>query len=160
MRSTPIQKFIIVVLTLLVAVGVIVAVSFKKESPAEIFNGDPASPQTFPPPDIPAQKRISVGDVEVENFIREAEVVNARGDLSLASGEGYAILYFPESKSFTISILSSPFETYKEAAEREFVELLGTGTSELCRLDVAITTPRFANPEEAGSVYGLSFCRQ
>lgn len=84
--------------------------------------------------------------------------INSQGDLLFLENENYKIVYLPNFTQYNISILSSPFNYYREQAEKEFLSLFGINQQQACSLNVVITTPRFANPEESGKEYMLSFC--
>ena len=70
----------------------------------------------------------------------------------------YVIQYTPSSDSFLIVINSSPFNEQRAKAENEFLDTLNISRQEACTLDVSITTPQWANPNETGTIHRLSFC--
>jgi hypothetical protein len=88
------------------------------------------------------------------------KTINKSGDFSLnVQSENYSIIYFPKNKSFNISITASPFERIRRQAENDFLKKMGPDEQFICSLNVVITTPRFANPDQAGRNYPLSFCQ-
>lgn len=118
------------------------------------------TPQPTPKLVVPDSDKIEVSETRVNNFYKDAKVINAEGDLRLQSADkSYSIIYFPKSEQFNISIVKAPFQEIRMTAEEDFVNKMGVDKDELCNLDVVVTTPRFANPEEAGTVYKLSFCQ-
>jgi hypothetical protein len=109
----------------------------------------------------PSAKTIELprAGVRVNNFYKRIVVrTNPEGDTIVVDDSGYQIIFMPKSEQFLISILGSPFEKVRKEAEEELLHILGIGRADACRLDVKITTPRFANPAQAGKNFGLSFC--
>jgi cytoskeletal protein RodZ len=94
----------------------------------------------------------------IEKIDKEAEKVPATNDYIVEETKDFAIDYYDEDKGFLIVILGSPFEEKKRDAEKTFLENLDITEEEACKLKVEITTPMYANPDEAGGVYSLSFC--
>ncbi len=101
--------------------------------------------------------KIKISDVWVNNFLKEGKN-NKDLFISLIRNEDYHIFYIPNKQSFTISITGRGFKDLRVKAEEEFLKILGVSQTEACRLNVHITTPSFANPNEAGKIYSLSFC--
>ena len=96
---------------------------------------------------------------KISQLSEQAEILNENGDLLLKPEEkNYKIIYFPETQQFNISIVSSPFDQVRKTAEEDFFQMMGPDRDFVCGLSVVITTPRFANPNQAGSLYKLSFC--
>lgn len=60
--------------------------------------------------------------------------------------------------AYLISIVQSPFEEVRLKAEAFFLEKLNIDKEAACKLKVNITTMRFANPNQAGQTFPLSFC--
>lgn len=71
----------------------------------------------------------------------------------------YSITANKDSSYYKILITKSPFQQYRLEAEQKFLEQLNITKEKACGLDVEITTPRFANPDQAGQIYKLSFCQ-
>jgi len=88
------------------------------------------------------------------------EVINKQGDTILFENNDFQIVWLAQSNSYTISILSSPFAEIRSQAEQKLGEVLNKSPQDLCLFNVTVTTPNFANPDEAGNEYGLSFCDQ
>lgn len=70
----------------------------------------------------------------------------------------YQISYFPLSNNYLISITGSPFEQYRQEAEKAFVKQQNLSPAELCKLDVTVATSYITNPKESEKNYKLSFC--
>ncbi|MEX2008369.1 MAG: hypothetical protein WD850_02700 [Candidatus Spechtbacterales bacterium] len=82
------------------------------------------------------------------------------GDMKFPDRVGYKILYFQETKRFQITITDPPFDEFRQAAEQDFLRVLDINEQQACRLDVTIRTPLYANPNLAGQVFFLSFCKE
>lgn len=110
--------------------------------------------------EIPKSKFLTINEVELENFYNNKKTdINARGDALIKDTGDAHIIFFNETESFLISILESPFEVKRREAEQEFLETMSLTEEEACKLNVEITTPLFANPDEAGKIFRLSFCK-
>ncbi len=72
--------------------------------------------------------------------------------------KNFQIAKIASTGEYQISILGSPFATYRTQAENAFLVLLKISKEEACKLNVTIGTPYFANPDESGKIYPLSFC--
>ena len=88
------------------------------------------------------------------------EVINKQGDTILFENDDFQITWLAQTDSYIISVNNSPFETYRQQAEQKFIEILSRPTQALCRLTVSVVTPYFANPDESGIEYFLSFCQK
>lgn len=129
-----------------------------------ILNSQPSPlPQTPPLPTvIPANpqilNRVDIQGVSVNNFIETSKTIEETGEVFAAEKDDYVIIYHKDVEDFLLNVLSSPFESIKLEAEADFLKTLGITKIEACRLNVVIKTPRFANPDQAGKDFGLSFC--
>ncbi len=103
------------------------------------------------------EEKIKISGVWVNNFLKEKNL--QKDYITLIQNENYHIFFIPSQEEFTISITSSPFEEQKKKAEEEFIKILGIDKVSSCKLKVGITTPSFVNPENAGVIYKLSFCK-
>jgi hypothetical protein len=106
---------------------------------------------------IPTGEKITASGKIVENFFKKGSI-NPRGDVLISNTKDYQINYFSKEDQFLISIIGRPFETARKPAEREFLTALNIDEETACDMNVIITTPNFANPNEAGKSYPLSFC--
>lgn len=105
-----------------------------------------------------AGDKITVGDVTTNNFYKQGKEADKQGDWLIVDKPEYQILYFEANSSFLISILKSPFPTVRPKAEAGFLTALAISKVDACKLNVTLTTPSFANPNESGKSYKLSFC--
>lgn len=80
------------------------------------------------------------------------------GEQLVLETEKFQIIYFSETESFLITILQSPFSSYRAEAEQAFLKELSINEKQACSLTVTIVTPAFVSPEHAGVEYPLSFC--
>jgi hypothetical protein len=83
---------------------------------------------------------------------------NPQGDQIIVEDPRFHITYYPKFKQYSISVLGSPFEENRQIAENELIKQTGFDKDTLCTMGIDITTPLFANPNEAGKIYPLSFC--
>lgn len=77
----------------------------------------------------------------------------------LADKEAYQITFHDNTQSFLITVYGSPFDWARLAAEQEFLSLTGLAKEPACQVKVTVATPYFANPEQSGEIFGLSFCK-
>ena len=157
------KKIIIVLIVLILLTLTFFLIKDRKTQETEtIFEKNIPSEETSSSVLLPTNSQnsstITISGVKMKDFYKSDPKVNERGDVTLADEEGFDILYFSKENSFLISILGSPFESVRIDGEREFLNLLNINETEACKLDVAITTPLFANRNEAGKIYKLSFC--
>lgn len=99
-----------------------------------------------------------ISGIRMRDFTKIPQRILSNGHLLVTDTRTYQLFYYPESQAFLISILSSPFESVRRQAEEAFVGQLDISQQDACRLKVNVTTPSFANPQEAGKIYPLSFC--
>lgn len=124
----------------------------------------PPSPQpptpspTIVPPKPQILNRVNIQGVSVNNFLETSRTIEETGEVFIAEKPEYAIVYHKSNGSFLISILSAPFETIRQNAEEDFLQILGIDKTSACKLDVVVGTPYFANPDNSGIIYPLSFC--
>ena len=107
----------------------------------------------------PTGEKITASGKIMDNFFKKS-IVNKRGDALITNTKDYQITYFSKEDQFLISILSSPFETNRKQAERQFLTDLNIDEKSACNINVIINTPNYANPNEAGTNYTLSFCKK
>jgi hypothetical protein len=80
-------------------------------------------------------------------------------DTTLKHNVYYQIYYIKSEDFFLISIIGYPFQNILPLAENDLLNTLGIDKESACKIDVRITTPNFANPEESGKIHKLSFCQ-
>lgn len=121
------------------------------------------SPSPFPntniKPTIPQGPTFRIQNTTVKNFYEGAKEVKPDGEVRVEESTGYHIIYEPGYNYFLLSIVGSPFSTYRLQAETALLKQLNIPPSQACQLNVDITTPRSINPKEAGITYKLSFCK-
>jgi len=125
---------------------------------AGIFWASINSTQVSLPADVPQGETIQSSGQQISNVYNTAKEVTLQTDAIMADNENYQIMYFKFSDEFLVTILGSPFESFQKMAERDLISQLKIDENTACRLKVSVTTPSFANPDEAGRTYGLSFC--
>ena len=109
--------------------------------------------------EIPTEPdKVIIGETETKNFYKSAQAINESGSAVVNKSQDYEIVYTPEFSRFNITVLGSPFTQARKTAENKFIETLGINTETACKLNVVVSTPYFANPNESGQSYGLSFC--
>lgn len=126
--------------------------------PPDTSQDNNASP-TIVPPNPQILNRIDIQGVSVGNFLETSKTIEETGEVFAVENEDYAIIYHKNDKSFLINILSSPFDLSRQKAEGAFLQTLGIDNTSACKLNVVVQTPFFANPDNAGIPYPLSFCR-
>ena len=115
---------------------------------------------------VEEKERIEISGVKVLDFIsketssliNQIDQVKSSSYYTLAQTPDYHIFYFPPDELFFISITSYPFDEHRPVAELKLLEILAISRDEACKLNVDITTPAYANPDNAGEVFKLSFC--
>ena len=105
-----------------------------------------------------SEEKIEISGVEVSNFINESENEKPPSFYTIARTADYHFFYIPDQELFYISITSYPFGDFRTQAEQQLLHSLGITQEKACMLNVDIATPMFANPAQAGHIYGLSFC--
>lgn len=103
--------------------------------------------------------RIKISGVMVANFINESSSGESPSYYSIAKTADYHIFFMQADELFFISITSYPFDEHRGVAEQKLLEVLAISEDDACKLNVDITTPAYANPDRAGEVYNLSFCK-
>jgi len=94
-----------------------------------------------------------------ENAFSKTVKTNGEGDALIVDKPTYQIVYLKKNDQFLISINKSPFEEIRKEAEEEFRKITQADQEILCKLNVEVTTPSFANPSLSGKIFPLSFCK-
>ncbi len=127
-------------LLLLIPVGLILGVIF--------FFGLQPSPTTSPAP-----------TPNLSAFPKTPATTPIQVDYPYKDPSGkFVISYLPDSDDYTITLLSSPFDVVRTQAEQAFLSQLKLTKAQACQKNVRIATPRFANPDQSGQDFPLSFC--
>lgn len=147
---------IVLFLGILTIIGIFVSI---EDEPVSISEEKPVPTLTsnFNPPD---EDKIELSDVRLDNPYKKTGDVNNYGDVTFVKDPNFEIVYFGQTNQFLISVIGSPFYQKRVLAENQFLSSLGISQDDACKLNVIITTPRHANPNEAGKNYSLSFCEQ
>ena len=162
------RLFLIAAIVILVITFIFVAIrNNKKDSLDQLSLQGPEPIKTYSLPEskinlenIPdGTEKLEVGDIQVDNFLEEAVEASDKKSYVIAERENYHLLYIPESSLFLISIFGSPFSSIRADAENDLLKTLNVSQEEACNMNVVITTPLWANPNEAGPNYKLSFCK-
>lgn len=95
------------------------------------------------------------GEVTYRKILNKNEILS----YTFLERDAYTVSYFPDFDSILISITASPFQANRLEAEQDLLRTLSLSAQDACKIDVTITTPNFANPDHAGQVYRLSFCK-
>lgn len=98
------------------------------------------------------------GIVQVNNFYLSNPPVVEGGILVIKQTQNYFISYDPTEGSFWLGITGSPFSTWQQAAEQDFLSTLGISATNACKLSV--TSGVVYSPGNAldGESVPLSIC--
>jgi len=152
------KKAILIAVIVIVMIAFVVNRLIPDEKP--VSEGSP-SPTTSPSSIIkPKGEKINVTGVSINNIYNSEIRTNTRGDTLFLENTDYKILFFSKEEQFLLSIIGSPFNKKREQAEQSFLQTLGIDKDSACKLNVVVNTPSFANPDESGKNYKLSFCKE
>ncbi|MFC1625584.1 hypothetical protein ACFL1Q_00880 [Patescibacteria group bacterium] len=158
------KRLIIFLIFLVIILLVFFLIKNRKKAVSDSIQPNESNlPQFTPPPSTPLTKQedtssTTVSGVKMRDFYKTASKIDEAGDMLLFGKEEYSIYFFPNEKHFLITILKSPFQEIRLQAEKEFLKLLDISEEDACKLNSNVVTPRFANSEEAGKYFKLSFC--
>ncbi|MBN1169049.1 hypothetical protein JXA63_04125 [Candidatus Woesebacteria bacterium] len=162
------NKKLIIILILLILTGFVLIISLDQKNvtkqPKQKDTTDTTVSNTYQTTTdgttrtMEKPKKAEVPEKVTEVIYEEAEKIPKSNDYIIEEDQSYSIDYFDDYGGFLIVIKDSPFEEKKELAEKAFLENLEITEEEACKLKVEITTPMYANPDEAGRVYSFSFC--
>lgn len=156
------EKLIIALLLIGVILTIIVLIymSYIRFDTKSIQTQQPSfvSPTSIPLPTRILPK-ITISEIQVNDFFKQAQKTNISGDVAFGENEKYRIVYLKKFNQFLINILSSPFPRIRMEAENAFIETLGITKDQACMLNVSVGTPYSVNPEYSGIKYSLSFCK-
>ena len=97
------------------------------------------------------------GVVVVNNFYKNL-VDTEEGSVIFRVGDGYQISYNTSNSNFRISIWKGPLDGVRQAAEKDFVSLVGVNMQDACRLLVYFVIPKDVDLVLSTQKPGLSFC--
>jgi hypothetical protein len=100
------------------------------------------------------------GSVTMNNFYKTAVISSDQQTAIVQQSPSYIVDYNVADSSFTIGILSMPFDAARQAAESAFLESLGISEQDACKLKVYEGVPSSVPGSEqyTGKVFPLSFC--
>lgn len=161
-----IKLYVPLVCVILILIAAVLIIISKKSSPEVLPppivrpTATPFKLRITPAISIPpsASKKIDVSGIKINNIYEDPVEINNQGDTVFFRDDNYQFVYLPQFGKFIISVTSSPFWDKEKIAEEDFIKALGITKKDACWLNVEITTPYFANQEESGRVYPLSFC--
>ena len=142
----------VVIKAILVLFSVLILLTLSKTTKRFLTKNDSLAPSKKPE----QVERVEISGVFVKDFFEDN--AHQKPHITLSRTKDYHIFYIPDQEVFFISIVSYPFDDHRIFAEEDFLDKLGITEKEACKLNVNITTPSFANPDKAGTTYGLSFC--
>ncbi len=101
----------------------------------------------------------SRGTVTLNNFYSTAAYTTQDGQTVVLQDQAdYQIVYNVSDSSFIISILATPLEANREAAEAAFLAQLGISQADACKLKVSEGVPIGVSDQYPGVNFPLSFC--
>lgn len=157
------QKLSLIFLILLIALAIIALLSLvitrfsRQTQPIIVIPTPTLAP--IPLKNLPTTERIEVVGISVKNPYTSTVQLTAQGDSLMVNDPSYRLVYLKPFNKFLITITSSPFEENRQKGEKALLERLDITRKEACSLPVEITTTEDVNPQEAGQIYGLSFCQ-
>jgi hypothetical protein len=96
--------------------------------------------------------------VETNNvYLHPAENLSNNG-VGFVSNNDYYVSFYPDDRSFTVTIQNSNLKDTREKAETAFLQALGITQEQACRLNVSLYVPEFISAKNSGQDFGLSFC--
>jgi hypothetical protein len=105
------------------------------------------------------------GTVSVKNFYASNPTVIHGGSVVLKQTDNYLLLYDPnddipdnQTGRFWVQIAGSPFERWRQLAEKDLLTILGINQSDACKLDVVVGVVYSRGNPLNGKSFPLSFC--
>jgi hypothetical protein len=117
---------------------------------SDVFSNTPSG-QTF-------QIQTPKGIVQVNNFYLSNPIVDEGGTLLIEQSENYTITYDPTTGAFWIIINGTPFDSFRNIAEQDFLKLLNISKGDACKLIVSISAPYDPYNPSSFKEFPLSFC--
>ena len=150
----------IAVIVVILVASIAIIIARNKKGTVQTFSPVPYS-SNIPKAQlkVPTGDTMNVGGETVNNVYKNSPETSKYGDAYFVENDSYSISYILQGQYFQIYIQGSPFKDVRKEAEADLLKQLGVSQEEACKLDVRITTPAFANPNEAGTTYKLSFCQ-
>jgi len=119
---------------------------------------------TGPSINIPTGNTLTIGtsqgSVVMNNFYDSADYIDqAQQAVVVQQTSTYVTVYNIADSSFSITVLSMPFETAQQAAEAAFLNTLNISQGDACKLNVHENVPSNVSSQYAGKSLLLSFCK-
>jgi hypothetical protein len=164
--NAPMRKYIIIIIGTVIAVALLALFLGGGRRDAGLAGkNNPPAPQILPG----EQLNIPVGDtlvlgtprgsVTVTNFYKTADRIVGQSEAVLKETGDYIIVYSTIDSNFRIAIVAARNQrAARDAAESEFVRILGVAEKDACMLTVSVSMPYDSGGDIAGGVYPLSFC--
>ncbi len=100
----------------------------------------------------------SKGVVEIKNFYAHDPPLGEGYSIMVKETAGYNIIYDRADSSFWLAILKTPFSTWRDAAEQDFLQTLGITKEDACKLYVSVGITYIPGDPLNGKMLPLSFC--
>ena len=98
-------------------------------------------------------------DVSVTNVYNMEIQRLSRNGVAFRDNADYYMAYYPiPQPGFVITLSNSNVRKAREAAEKDFLEILGISKEQACQLHVSLAVPNSVNAKASGVDYNLSFC--
>lgn len=165
------KKIIILIIAIVVVVLIALGVFYLMQKNAA--NGTPGTGEqtTLPPVSTstpaataaPTSTTLAIGTsqgiVTVNNFYASADFITQdKQTVAIKNDPDYVIAYNVSDSSFAITILSTPLEAVRQAAESTFLAKLGISQQDACKLTVYEGVPASVSSQYVGQSFPLSFC--
>lgn len=112
--------------------------------------------------DIPSGQTFTIGTpkgiVQVNNFYLSNPIVDEGGSLLIEQNKNYTITYDPTTGAFWIMVNGTPFNSFKNIAEQDFLKLLNISETDACKLIVSVSAQYDLQNPSSFSEFPLSFC--
>ena len=158
MRS--IKKEKIIGIALIVVAFCMIAASVKALDPTSLPNYMGTYTQFVGPAPTGATIAIgtSQGTVTVPNFYAANPPVVDGDTVIIKNTDNYAITYDFLTSEFWLAIIGTPFQTYQQQAEQDFLTTMNLSQADACKLDVTSGVIYSAGNPLDGESFPLSFC--
>jgi hypothetical protein len=158
-----------IVVVVLIAFGVfyLIQKNGASNTPAQTTGALPpvstSTPTSSAPLVIPTSTTVTLGTsqgvVTVKNFYQSADFITQdQQTVAVKDTSDYVIAYNVSDSSFAITLLSTPLETARQAAESAFLSQLGVSQQDACKLTVYEGVPAGVSDQYVGQSFPLSFC--
>lgn len=101
-----------------------------------------------------------INEIVTEIDLNDKKTITTVGTKEILNTDQYVALYHPNDNAISLIITTSPFEDIRIIAEENLIDELGLSKEEACQIKVEVLTPSYANENESGVVFPLSFCSE